>query len=280
LPNKQVALHNGNKNGIAKMILPFRLWLIVLSLGGLFYPNLFAQPEIVDKIRDTNLAMALPEGRLGRVLERYFEEGLGGKDNFNRLHSLLIEGRIQVGEVTRTLHVFKKKPDFFRVRFEFPNRREWIMAYDGRAAWDQHPLRNDGKPRLLEGEELEAFKLDSAFASHLLYPLAPGKKMEFVDTVPVDGRICHQIRVTFDNGWTLIYFIDIRTFNEFKLLSYSPQDEIPRETIFEDFRPINGIPLAHKVSTRRAGELLHTVYVDRAEANMGVMPWIFEFPKD
>jgi hypothetical protein len=263
-----------------KLFLPFRFLLLGLVASCLLSSEVLAQSSAVERTREGPQAMAIPDGRLGRVLERYFEEGLGGRENFNRLESLLIEGTIRADDVSRPFRVFKKKPDLFRIRIGLPGRREWVMAFDGKLAWERHPDRNNGQPRIMEGDELAAFKLDSAFSSHLLYPLAPGKKMEFIDTVPVDGKICHEIRVTFDSGWILTYFIDIRNFNEYKLLTQGPGENTPRETIFEDFRLINGTPLAHKVTTRRAGELLNTIIIDRAEANMGVMPWMFALPKD
>ena len=257
-----------------------RLGMMVLILSLFSLADLGAQTSATERTREANQAMVIPDGRLGRILERYFEEGLGGKENFARLESLLIEGTIKSGDVSRPFRIFKKKPDLFRIRVGLPGRREWLMAFDGRVAWERHPDRNEGHTRVMEGEELAAFKLDSAFASHLLYPLAPGKKMEFIDTVPVDGRICHEIRITFDNNWVLTYFIDIRTFNEYKLQTLAPGESNPRETIFEDFRLVSGIPLAHKVTTRRDGEILNTVVIERAEANMGVMRWMFAKPKE
>jgi hypothetical protein len=256
----------------------YRLSVLGLTLSLLPLADLGAQISATERTREANQAMVIPEGRLGRILERYFEEGVGGKENFARLESLLIEGTIQSGDISRPFRVFKKKPDLFRIRVGLPNRREWVMAFDGRVGWERHPDRNEGQARVMEGNELDAFKLDSAFASHLLYPLAPGKKMEFIDTVPVDGRICHQIRITFDNNWVLTYFIDIRSFNEYKLHTLAPGESTPRETIFEDFRLVSGIPLAHKVTTRRDGEILNKVLIERAEANMGVMRWMFAKP--
>lgn len=263
-----------------RLLLLSRFILFGFLTSFLLSSEVVAQSSTAERSREAAQAMAIPDGRLGRVLERYFEEGLGGRENFNRLESLLIEGTIRADDVSRPFRVFKKKPDLFRIRIGLPGRREWVMAFDGKTGWEQHPDRNDGKARIMEGDELAAFKLDSAFASHLLYPLAQGKKMEFIDTVPVDGRICHEIRVTFDNGWVLTYFIDIRTFNEYKLLTQAPGEESPRETHFEDFRLVSGIPLAHKVTTRREGEIVNTVIIERAEANMGVMPWMFALPKD
>ncbi len=262
------------------LIVPSRLCLIGLLLSLLPLADLIARTSATERTREANQAMAIPDGRLGRILERYFEEGLGGKENFARLESLLIEGTIKSGDISRPFRVFKKKPDLFRIRVGLPGRREWVMAFDGRDGWERHPDRNEGQARVMEGDELAAFKLDSAFASHLLYPLAPGKKMEFIDTVPVDGRICHEIRITFDNNWGLTYFIDIRTFNEYKLQTLAPGESSPRETIFEDFRLVSGIPLAHKVTTRRDDQILNKVIIERAEANMGVMRWMFAKPTE
>jgi hypothetical protein len=262
------------------MILPFRLCLLGLLLSFLSLGDLVAQTATTERAREANQAMALPDGRLGRILERYFEEGVGGRENYARLESLLIEGTIQSEETVLPFRVFKKKPDLFRIRMGLSARREWVMAFDGKVGWEQHPDRNEGQPRVMEGNELVGFKLDSAFASHLLYPLAPGRKMEFIDTVPVDGRVCHEIRITFDSGWVLTYFIDIRSFNEYKLKTLAPGEDTPRETIFEDFRLVSGIPVAHKVTTRRGEQLINTVRIERVEANMGVMPWMFAMPKD
>ena len=60
--------------------------------------------------------------------------------------------------------------------------------------------------------EARRFKHSSLLGSHLLYPYARGKEIEYVDTVPTEGYICHQIRVTLDSGYQVDYFIDVRTY--------------------------------------------------------------------
>ena len=63
------------------------------------------------------------------------------------------------------------------------------MAYDGEVAWKQ--VNGAAKPEPMNAEEARRFIHSSIFGNHLLFPFAQGKKIEYLETIPVEETICH-----------------------------------------------------------------------------------------
>ena len=223
--------------------------------------------------------MDLPEGRLGRVLNRYYNEGMGGLSAYQRLESLRMEGDMEIGGRTFPFRIFKKKPDLFMLTMTLPGRNDWTMGYDGEVAWQQRPDLNDGKAVKMDEVQQARFLLDAAFASHLLYAKDPKKEINLIDTVPLDGRICHQIEVMFSSGYRLTYFIDTRTLHEYKVVIEDKNTGRLTEAFFDDYVKVGGMPMAREVTNFEEGEPVSILRIERIESNVGLMPWIFEMPE-
>jgi hypothetical protein len=110
----------------------------------------------------------------------------------------------------------------------------------------------------------------------LLYPFALGKRIEYMDTVPVEGRICHQIRVTLPTDYQTDYFIDIRSYHEVKVVNTDLRSGAISSILNKDFTTEAGIPIARQVDSYENGEWVSTLTVDDVKVNSGVIPWMFE----
>jgi hypothetical protein len=97
--------------------------------------------------------------------------------------------------------------------------------------------------------------------------------------VPVDGAICHQIRVTLESGFQVDYFVDIRTYLECKTIMTDLRTGKVSETLAEDYIRESGIPIARKVVSSENGVWISTFKLDKITVNSGVMPWMFKMPK-
>ena len=122
------------------------------------------------------------------------------------------------------------------------------------------------------------FQHSACFGSYLLYPFAEGKKIEYIDTVPTDGNICHQIRVTLASGYQVDYFIDIRSYLEIKSINTDLRDGEVNSVLYRDYTREFGMPIARQVESYEAGEWISTLIIEEVKVNSGVFQWMFKMP--
>ncbi len=216
----------------------------------------------------------LGSGRLAKILTRYYIEGLGGADNWNEISSLKVSGTLKLKDGEFELNAYQKKPDLIKMTIR-GNQRDLVLGYDGTTAWQQLPGR-DTKPEPMLEVEARRFKHSAHFGNHLLYPFASGKKMEYIDTVPIEGNICHQIRVTLDTEYQVDYFIDIRTYLEIKVLNTDLRTNHTNSVIYKDYIREFGMPIAKQVESYENGEWVSSLTLDDVKVNSGVIPWMFK----
>ena len=214
--------------------------------------------------------------RLGSILNRYYKEGLGGPGNWEKVVSLRVSGRLKLEGGEFKFNAYQKKPHYVKVTIR-GNQRHMKMGYDGSTAW-QVSKKGTGAVEM-ESAQARHFIHGARFGNYLLYPYALGKQLEYLDTLPVDGAICHQIRVTLDSGYQVDYFIDIRTYLELKVITTDLHSEQVTSVVYEDYIREFGMPIARKVVRSENGVWASTLELDEVKVNSGVMPWMFKMPK-
>ena len=237
--------------------------------GGLQIPT----GGVTGALRET----AMPElggGRLASILTRYYQEGLGGPENWETISSLRVRGVLTLKDEEFGLQALQRKPNLIKMTIT-SNQRELVLGCDGVTAWKKAP-DPDAKAGEMTDKEARRFKHTANFGNHLLYPFAEGKEIIYIDTVPMEGNICHQIRVTLDTGYQVDYFIDIRTYMEIKVVNTDLEDDSTRSVVFKDYIREHGMPIAKHVESSENGEWVSTLVLDEVRVNRGVMPWMFE----
>ena len=221
---------------------------------------------------------AMPEmgaDRLGSILNRYYTEGLGGAENWEQVVSLRVAGRLTFAGGELQFNAYQKKPHYIKMTI-YGDHRDIRMGYDGKVAWQ---AMKRGTVEAMPAEQARRFVHGARFGNYLLYPYARGKQMEYLDTVPVDGTICHQIRVTLDTEYQVDYFVDIRTYLEIKVVNTDLRTGAINSVVYEDYIREFGMPIAQKVVSSERGEWVSTLELDEVKVNSGIMPWMFKMPK-
>lgn len=220
---------------------------------------------------------AMPDlgmGRLAKILTRYYQEGLGGPKNWEKISSLKVSGTLKLKDGEFELNALQKKPDLIKMTIR-ANQRDLILGYDGETAWQRLPGR-ENKAEPMTEEEARRFQHSAHFGNHLLYPFANGKQIQYIDTVPVEGAICHQIRVSLDTGYQVDYFIDIRSYLEVKVLNTDLRNDTTNSVVYKDYIREFGMPIAKQVESYENGEWISSLTLDEVKINAGVIPWMFK----
>lgn len=230
------------------------------------------EEQITSLLRKTAMP-ELGEGRLAKILTRYYLEGCGGPERWGKISSLRVWGTLKSKDGEFNMDAYQKKPDLIKMTISNKST-EITLAYDGRTAWQHIP--GDENPNHMEAGEARRFKHTAGFGNHLLYPFVEGKKIRYIDTVPVEGSISHQIRVDLDNGYQVDYFIDIRTYLETMVVNYDLETRTKNTFVYTDYISEFGVPIAKNVESYENDEWVSSLTIDQVKVNSGIFPWMFK----
>ncbi|MFW6218399.1 MAG: hypothetical protein ACOC4K_05350 [Verrucomicrobiota bacterium] len=219
----------------------------------------------------------LADSKLGKILDRYYRKGLGGPDNWERIESLRVSGTLTLEGGEFDFAAYQEKPDLIKMTIS-GNQRDLVLGYDGTTAW-QSPTGDPGDAAPMDEAAARRFIHSARFGNHLLFPFQEGKTIEYADTVPVEGTICHQIRVTLDTEYQIDYFIDIRSYLEIKVLNTDLRSGMVNSIIYDDYIREYGMPISKKVRNEEDGEWVSTLEIEEVKVNSGLMPWMFSMPE-
>ncbi|TVP81112.1 MAG: hypothetical protein EA353_02245 [Puniceicoccaceae bacterium] len=237
---------------------------------------LLPETSISASLRQTPMP-ELGDGRLARILSRYYQEALGGPDNWNSISSFKMSGTIRFKEDDFSLNALQRKPNLIKMTLRH-DRRDLVLAYDGTNAW-KHAPRSEKAATLMGEDEARRFILSAQFGNYLLFPYAEGKDIVYIDTVPIEGKICHQIRVTLDSGFQLDYYIDIRTFLEIKVENKDLHNNTTNSILYSDYTREHDVAIARRIESFENGQPVSTILLEDIKINAGVIPWMFTMPR-
>ena len=217
----------------------------------------------------------LYRSKLGKVLIRYYNEGLGGIEEWSRINSLKLKGTIENEAGIFKYESIAKKPNMLKVRF-LKNGRNLEITCNGTKVWQKLP--SEGKTQLVDSNSNQYKNVihSSAFSSFLLYPFEKGKTIRYFGTEREDGQLCHIIRVALETGFILDYYIGVQSYSEVKVVQQNHQLQGDETTIvFSDFQNINGLHLPFRVISSKQGKPYSSLIIDQAIPNIGAFEWMF-----
>tara|TARA_B100001769_G_scaffold259821_1_gene239926 strand:- start:457 stop:1305 length:849 start_codon:yes stop_codon:yes gene_type:complete len=265
----------------------FLFLIAFLSCG---FSQLFLQGETekedsINRLRPHNfenttaiINAPMPElfrSKLGKILVRYYNEGLGGIEEWSRINSLKLRGTIQIDEGIFKYESIAKKPNKLKVRF-LKNGRNVEITCNGSEVWRKLP--SEEKAHLVDSNSNQYKNVihSSVFSSFLLYPFQKGKTIRYFGTKREDGRLCHIIRVALETGFVLDYYIGVQSYREVKVVQNNHLIEGDETTVvFSNFQNINGLQLPFRVISSKKGKLHASLEIDRAIPNVSVYDWMF-----
>ena len=253
--------------------------LFFLSFIPLLRAEFLELPE-GDMITDKRRVEVMPDtgnSRIGKILTRFYEKGLGGPDNWKKLMSLRGSGSIRMDNALFEVESFQKKPNLMKLIISKEGRDVFTLSYDGKVAW-KRSLKSQ-TPVQMEANEARRFIHGSVFGNYLLYPYAEGKRIEYIETIPFEGSVCHRIRVHLDTGFEIDYYLDVSRYHEVKVENHDLRTGLKNIIRYSDFRSVFGTVMAMKVENFEGDELLSSLQMDEYRANVGIMPWMFEIPE-
>lgn len=212
-------------------------------------------------------------------LARVSIEAAGGVSAHEALRGLRATGVTRVGEREASFILHAERPDRLRIE-SVGERGSLVRATDGvHAPWRlEDPLQ--GPRRLARAEERD-FLLDAEFDSPLFDHARRGISLDPAGSELIDGKRYQKLLAVLRHTELVTLFIEEET----GLLKRRRQTkrvggrEAAVETIYDDFRPVAGVLLPHRIRTLVAGRELSDAQIESIDANPTLPPNFFAPPR-
>ncbi len=207
-------------------------------------------------------------------------EATGGRKVMEAIKDTSFSGTmdlVQMG-MSATYSFYHKEPNMLRQDIQVMGMAI-ISAFDGETGWTVNP--QTGAREDMSEQEQEVLKTEAmGFGnSGMLYPEKYGITFVAKDNETIEGKVYRLFEMTFENGDTTLYYIDPETFLPFKTKAITLNQmgiEVEQESIFGDYREVNGLNFAHLITIFQDGEEFASVVVSELKFNAGLEDSLFK----
>ena len=216
---------------------------------------------------------------LSEILQSYYKNTFGGAENWQKVESLLIKGKLVTPEGESYEFVnYRKKPDLNKTVVYLENKHKIVTCFDGNDAWQFMTLKS-GVAESMPTDKSVDFIRDSWLGGHLLNPLLPGKSIEILGgNTTIGGKLCIEVKVSLPNEQYYIISLGAKRYQVAEE-TVSTVDGSKRYVEQTDFRRVSGIITPFMSKVYSDGVLIQEQVLESVEVNQGVMPWMFKRPE-
>jgi hypothetical protein len=215
-------------------------------------------------------------------LARIHLEAIGGKARIAALKSMRATGNVVVGGSQVRFAMTAARPN--KVRVETDNGgRTLVQGTDGvEPPWEFDTGSWPPKYRSMADNVARVFAADAEFDDPLVAAASRGYSFDYAGEFDAEGRKLLRILVTRKLTDTFSVFLDPNTF--FIVMRAEQRTTVAGRKIhvvthFDDFRPVDGVLLPHRITVVTDGRLTQQTRIDRIEANPELKEGVFSRPK-
>jgi hypothetical protein len=229
-----------------------------------------------EKNEDNNDEMIKVPNRLDtpeQIIARY-QQAIGGKDAFEKITSLKLEGTVSAGrDRDIQVTVYQKAPDYYLSSFQ-SNFGTFERGYNGKNGWEKNPrgVREIGQP------DIQDLKLDADFYSPMDF-LKNYKSLKFSDVQILNNDTVYVVEGTSSNIRRYKFYFSTRTGLLLREIQYDKTllGELQTKTDYKNYKNVNGVLFPddiHVANYERNEEIKYT----NISPNVPVESSMFEMP--
>jgi hypothetical protein len=216
----------------------------------------------------------LPKGET--VLDQYVE-ATGGKATYEKIKNRMSKGKFEIegANLKGSVTAYQAAPNKMSIAVDFGDFGKISEGTDGKDAWELNPITGD---RVVEGEEKADKILRSAFNEEIRWKELYDK-VECTGVEDVDGKPAYKVVLTPKQGKPTTEYYDKASHLQVKssTTSVSPMGEIKVEAFPSDYKKVDGLLIAHKVTQKILTQTL-VISMDEIKHNVDLPPDVFKAP--
>lgn len=214
---------------------------------------------------------------LKRILERY-TGAHGGFRDADALSSISVEGTIIQNGQTFDFLMRKKRPDFMRYRLSNESNSV-ITGYDGSQGWLRTKTNGKVSIQSLDAEALRSMREQTRFDSPLFrHQEKREDTIKLIERTTLDERSVLVLEVLAAGSEVSRYYLDLMTAHIVRVDHLDAEGELSIQTLYRDYREVEGFPFAFEIETRVGGETRSLAQVKRIDVNPGLLSFYFSMP--
>ncbi len=221
--------------------------------------------------------VAAQQSNPDKMLKNYYK--VNGLDKLQKVKTIIMTGTITRNDLM-PIKITKMRPDKYRMDFELADLAA-IQAYDGKIGWSTAPWTGNSKPTLMDEDALKDVKNRADFEGLLFNYKEKGHQVKLIGKYTINRLEVTKIELTRKDGGIEYYFIDNKNHQLLKR-TYKRiirEKEVEMETIFSDYRMVDGISFAFVNETIMAGQRYSLIEFEKIEINVEVSEKIFGLPE-
>ena len=209
-------------------------------------------------------------------------EAIGGRQRLAALTGLRMSGVVIIGNQQMRFMMIAARPN--RVRLETQSDgRTLVDASDGlEPPWEFDTGTWPPRYRPMGEAAAKTFTADAEFDDPLVAGPARGFTLEYAGVTEVDGHKVLRVLVTRNLADTFTLLLDEETyFILMRLEERTTAGGRKRQIVtrYDDFRPVDGVLLPHKVTLVTDGRIEQQTIMEKIETNPELTPDTFTRPK-
>ncbi|MFZ2053246.1 MAG: DUF620 domain-containing protein [Candidatus Aminicenantales bacterium] len=208
-------------------------------------------------------------------------EAQGGEKALAAIKDTTISGTMDLVSygMSATLTMYQKEPNKMRMDIEVMGM-VITQAYDGEIAWAVNP--QTGATEQMPENMTQEFKRQALGNEALLNPEKFGIKYDFAGKEKVDDKECLILTQTTSDGHVTTLYLDPATYLTYKTKGKTlgqTGEEVMAESIVGDYKKVDGILLAHSMTTYQNGQEFMRMTITKVAFNSGLEDSLFQMAK-
>ena len=203
-------------------------------------------------------------------------EANGGRKALESIDDTTMTGTIDLIQngLSGELTVYKKEPG--KMRFDLEVMGMVItQAYDGNLAWWTNP--QTGATEEMPESEAASMIRDALPTDAIINPEKYGISFEYKGKETLDGKDHYIIEQTYADGFKLALYVDCASYltTKSKGTMSSAMGEVEFEQVAADYKKVNGLMVAHTVTTYVNGTESRVITLTDIQYNTGLEDSLF-----
>lgn len=205
----------------------------------------------------------------------------GGIQKVKAVKSVKLTGKVIPAGLGQEVPIViqKKRPNYVRADATFQGKTQ-TFAYDGEAGWKIDPFQGSSEPERIAGEELKDIQEESDIDGFLVDYKEKGHTVELTGKEDLEGTPVYKLKLTLKNGDIRYIYLDAGNFLVLKVAGKRQiaGSEIEVESYPSNYKPVNGVLMAHSSENKVKGQTLSQITFDKIEMDVPIDDAIFKMP--
>lgn len=212
-----------------------------------------------------------------KVLEKSIK-AMGGRKLLESVEDTTISGSMELITMGMegSLTMYSKEPDKMRMDIEIMGMTI-TQAFDGEMAWMFNPQTgaNEEMPEQMAVD----FKREAMGSELILNPEKYNIVYTYKGIEKIEDKDHHVLVQTHPDGWEATMYVDTKSNLTYKVVAMATNQmgvEVETESFTSDYQEVDGMMIAHTMTTYQDGEEFMTMTINEVKFNSGMEDSFFK----